>query len=275
MRRKLSSISLLGLAALSLIVAGCTGGTGTPNPDMPVDSSMPAPEPGRGTSSASGGTGGTGEPVYVNSIDLLTLESFPVQVNAVIRGSLPDPCVEIVQIKQRREGNSFTLTFITRRTGGLCPEVLQPFEEAVALDVYGLPAGTYTVLAGEVSSTFDLTIDNILADTTELPRQGQGGMITGHATVTGVEVVETQSYPPAVQINIRGYLPDPCTQISGISEQWEGNTIYLLVETSRPSDVMCAQVIVEFEQSYMLRNIPGRGTYTLVVNDVATQFTIR
>jgi hypothetical protein len=214
----------------------------------------------------------------VDSIDLLMLESFPVQVNAVIRGNLPDPCVEIVQVNPQREGNAFTLAFITRRTGEICPEVLQPFEETVPLDVYGLPAGTYTVTAGEVSATFDLTIDNILADTTEFPGQGagnQGEMITGLATVTGVEVLNTQSYPPAVQINIRGYLPDPCTQISRISERWEGNTIYLTVETSRPPDVMCAQVIAEFEQGYLLRNVPGRGTYTLVVNEVVTQFTIQ
>ncbi|HZJ35859.1 MAG TPA: hypothetical protein VFD29_04465, partial [Gillisia sp.] len=31
----------------------------------------------------------------VDEIDILILESFPVQINVIARGNLPDPCTEI------------------------------------------------------------------------------------------------------------------------------------------------------------------------------------
>jgi len=39
--------------------------------------------------------------------------------------------------------------------------VLAPFEEIIPLEVYGLPAGTYTVDVNGVQATFDLEVDNI------------------------------------------------------------------------------------------------------------------
>jgi len=39
--------------------------------------------------------------------------------------------------------------------------MLVPFEEIIPLEVYGLPAGTYTVNVNGVQGTFDLEVDNI------------------------------------------------------------------------------------------------------------------
>ncbi|MBU4226970.1 hypothetical protein KKA86_05315 [bacterium] len=99
----------------------------------------------------------------VEEIDILTLESFPVQIFVIASGYLPDPCTEIYQISQEREGNTFFITIKTYRSPGFCIQVLAPFEEVIPLDVYGLPAGTYTVDVNEVQGTFDLEIDNILS----------------------------------------------------------------------------------------------------------------
>jgi len=41
--------------------------------------------------------------------------------------------------------------------------VLAPFEETIPLEVYGLPAGTYTVEVNGAQGTFDLEMDNILS----------------------------------------------------------------------------------------------------------------
>ena len=100
----------------------------------------------------------------VNSLDILLLESFPLQVNAVIRGDLPDAgCTKIASVDQMREGNTFRLTLVTTTDPlALCAQVLTPFEQVVSLDVNGLPAGTYTVEAGGVQQTFTFDIDNSL-----------------------------------------------------------------------------------------------------------------
>lgn len=105
----------------------------------------------------------TASVAVVKSIEILLLESFPLQVNAVIRGDLPDAgCTKIASVDQVREGNTFRLTLVTTTDPlALCAQALTPFEEVVALDVNGLPAGTYTVQAGDVQQTFTFDVDNI------------------------------------------------------------------------------------------------------------------
>ena len=97
----------------------------------------------------------------VDEIDILILESFPVQINVIARGNLPDPCTEVSEVLQEREGDTFFITIKTYRSPGFCIQVLAPFEEIIPLEVYGLPAGTYTVDVNGVQATFNLEVDNI------------------------------------------------------------------------------------------------------------------
>jgi hypothetical protein len=93
----------------------------------------------------------------VKSIEILFLESFPLQVHAVIRGDLPDAgCTTIASVEQVREENTFKLTLVTTADPlALCAPAPTPFEEVVPLDVKNLPAGTYTVEAGGTEQTFE------------------------------------------------------------------------------------------------------------------------
>jgi hypothetical protein len=108
----------------------------------------------------------TGSVAVVKSIDLRILESFPLQVHAVIQGDLPDAgCTMIARVEQVREGNTFTLNLVTTTDPlALCAQALTPFEEVVPLEVVGLPAGVYTVSAGGAEETFEFTMDNILEE---------------------------------------------------------------------------------------------------------------
>jgi len=125
----------LSIALLWLVVSACANGA------SPVDESE----------------------VRVESIELLTLESFPVQIHAVLKGTLRDGCVQIDDVDVTREGNTFKLALVTSRLeNARCTDERQPFEQNVPLDVFGLPAGSYTVNAGDVSTTFELAVDNIL-----------------------------------------------------------------------------------------------------------------
>jgi len=99
----------------------------------------------------------------VDDIDIAILESFPVQINVIARGNLPDACTRIDDITVNREGNTFMVTITTLRpAGAVCAQVVTPFEEVVALDVVGLEAGTYTVNVNGITGTFQLQVDNIL-----------------------------------------------------------------------------------------------------------------
>lgn len=102
----------------------------------------------------------------VETVDVLIMESMPVQVAVEITGNLPDGCTTIDTIEATREGTTFTINIITRRDPlALCTEALVPFGERVSLDVVGLESGTYTVnVIGRdetVTQTFELAIDNV------------------------------------------------------------------------------------------------------------------
>ncbi|MGE4412198.1 MAG: hypothetical protein AB7E45_00700 [Candidatus Caldatribacteriota bacterium] len=85
----------------------------------------------------------------------------------MIDGYLPTPCYEITRIEQRREGNTFYVTVMMKDSGLVCIQVIEPYQEVVALDVYGLPAGNYQLNVNDVVGSFALDMDNILIDTEE------------------------------------------------------------------------------------------------------------
>jgi hypothetical protein len=98
----------------------------------------------------------------VESIEILILESFPVQVNVVAEGYVSDACTEIDEIARERQGNTFSVTITTARPAdAVCAQVITEFEEVISLDVLGLPAGTYTVDVNGVIGSFELEMDNV------------------------------------------------------------------------------------------------------------------
>jgi hypothetical protein len=255
---------LLLIAAVSL--AACSTPTGTPSgADEPVSSDDLPTEPPDDQEETSYEYG----TASVDSIDVLILESFPVQINVTARGQLPDGCTEIDEAQVQYEESHFAVTLTTRRpTDRMCTEALVPYEYTFPLEVRGLLAGEYTVDVNGAQGSFTLAIDNALPE-----EQSAGGeMLYDLAPVTGVEARFVAGKP---QIIIRGYLPDSCTEISAISDRLEGSTIVVTVETQRPADLMCTQIIMDFETTYTLTSAPGRGTYTIDVNSTAqTQLTI-
>ena len=111
-----------------------------------------------------------GEYIYgtavVENIDILTLESFPVQINVITKGYLPDGCTEIGDITKSKDGNTFVVNIETIRPADvMCTQAIVPYEEVIPLDVYGIKAGTYSVVVNDVHGSFELATDNSLPDT--------------------------------------------------------------------------------------------------------------
>ena len=169
MKKKL----LLTAMALTLLLASCAQPAASPTPTEVVPEPTATVEPTREPTAT---TEPTQEPTaveggvitkeaMVESIEILLLESFPIQVNVLARGNLPDSCTEISEITKERDGDTFRVAITTSRPADrMCAAMLVPFEEVIPLDVVGLPAGVHTVNVNGVSDTFEFTVDNVMSE---------------------------------------------------------------------------------------------------------------
>lgn len=107
-----------------------------------------------------------GQEAIVESLEVLLLSTTPLSAEAVVSGYLPDGCTELYEIDVEREDQDFNLTIVTRRPTGdvVCTMALEPFEETVDLDIEGLEAGTYTVIAQDEEAEFTLEVDNVFQE---------------------------------------------------------------------------------------------------------------
>jgi hypothetical protein len=145
------------IVLLMLALSGCNSGLNPfagdrANPDNDDASSMQTGDDGQ--------TVLIGNESTLQDIDLEFIEGTPIQVNAIVRGTVPDACTSIEQIIQQRAVDTLFLNVVTaRQTGGNCARQEAPFAEGLHLDLVGLPAGDYTVTAlgiNTVSSAFSI-----------------------------------------------------------------------------------------------------------------------
>lgn len=131
----------LGLSLIVLIgvlMAACASGPAAATPAPP---------------SATPAVGG--EPV-VQAVEINLLKSNPLQVEVVIRGTLPDRCSRIDAVQQHYEPTEFQITLVAARPDhSVCSAALIPFREAVRLEMSDKPAGTYSVVANGTAASFE------------------------------------------------------------------------------------------------------------------------
>lgn len=150
-KRRISFFLVLAMVA---VLAACS----IINPEEePAETPAPtetADEPGTTTGEAN-----------VESIEVLVLESFPVQVNVIASGVLPDGCTSLIDPTPRREGNTFVVNLATSRVDDeVCTQATVPFDKVIPLDVDGLAAGDYTVAVNGITDSFTLQMDNVPAE---------------------------------------------------------------------------------------------------------------
>lgn len=122
------------------------------SPIPPVQSTAPANPPAAAPAEGYG----YGEAI-VENLEVRLLESFPIRVQAVARGSLPDDCTAIDQAQVSRSGNTFQGRLTTRwPLNVMCAQALVPYEYIIPLDVTGLPPGDYTVVINGATAIFTL-----------------------------------------------------------------------------------------------------------------------
>lgn len=104
------------------------------------------------------------EMALIDKIDIIFLESFPLQIHVLVAGRLPDVCTSIQRHEVSNEGETFVIKIFTQRQNDVsCTQNQVPFEVVIPLDVYGLPAGKYLVSAYGVNDEFTFSQDNVPA----------------------------------------------------------------------------------------------------------------
>jgi inhibitor of cysteine peptidase len=96
-------------------------GTSTSVPPRP-----PASQPGEETFRS---------PTNITSVDVIVMESFPMQVSLHVTGEQPDGCDYPVIVEQRREGN-MVIVDVYREVplAVMCPMILLPYDDTIRLD---------------------------------------------------------------------------------------------------------------------------------------------
>jgi len=129
-----------------------------------------AQDPDRPVSDAPGGGGDAAQPyapqpgdsrltrgsVYLDAVDVLVAESYPVQIFVALRGSLPTPCHQLrAQINPPDTENRIVIdVYSVAEPDAICVQMLQGFEANLALGSF--PTGHYTVwVNGDQRGEFD------------------------------------------------------------------------------------------------------------------------
>ena len=152
------------LIILSLIFVLLTACAPTPSPDESV-TAVPSEFPVRTPSSPVSENPYAPQPsddkltrgsAFMNSADLLLMESFPIQVAMILRGNLPTPCHNLRVIINPPDGdnNIDVATYSVSDPSAICAQVLQSFDASIPLGSF--PTGHYTVsVNGERVGEFD------------------------------------------------------------------------------------------------------------------------
>ena len=215
-----------------------------------------------------------GQDATVESLEVILLESFPVQAKVKVIGYFPDGCTQLHEISVERQDMDFVMTLTTRRPDGdiACTEALVPFEEVVDLDIEGLDAGIYTVIAQDQEATFKLEVDNIQSRLSDDIKFSYGS----RAVVESMTLNVMESFPVQVSVTLTGYLPDGCTKMDEIITEREEDIFTVRIITRHPSgNVSCTMAIVPFNETVALEveGLPA-GEYTVHCSEISDTFTL-
>jgi hypothetical protein len=137
------------LLILAVLAAGCFQIRFGLGPDTPDDGDQT-------TTTRPPVPGGLRGAAYVDSVEILLLESWPVQVRALVKGSLPTPCHTLAWDRSGpdAEGRITLDVYSTADPGAVCIQVLEPFEQSI--DVGSFTTGSFALVVNGVEYPFTI-----------------------------------------------------------------------------------------------------------------------
>jgi inhibitor of cysteine peptidase len=109
------------------------------------------------------------------------------------------------------------------------------------------------------------------------PGQGQTPDQTAPSllTVSKVDVIIMESFPPQITAKVEGWLPDGCSEVGDITQQRNGFTIDVTITIRRLSTGACIAIAPQVSRSIRLNgSFAESGAYTVRVNGVEKSFTL-
>jgi len=147
------------LLIIPAVLVACTPAQANPSPDTTIvqdtatvqsDGLAPIYAPRAGDDALQRGN------AFLDSTDILTMESYPLQFAVLLKGNLPTPCNELRVVYNPPDAeNKIQLeVYSVADPNAVCTQMLQPFEQSVALGSF--PAGHYTIwVNGKQVGEFD------------------------------------------------------------------------------------------------------------------------
>lgn len=158
------------------------------------------------SSDPSGGASDPGgrieSPVYVDSTDILYLESWPVQVQLAVQGSVPTPCHQPAWDVQASDDGIAVTLWSEADADAVCTSVLAPFEVSIPLGSYETADLPVTLNGEEIGRVVvgDAIAPPVAGDSNQLARAGWSfGMCAGTCradlSLDGDDLILTGSDP--------------------------------------------------------------------------------
>lgn len=258
---------------IALICAGLLAGCGAEQAS--------APPPGSGLEPSA---------LTVDSLRLEVVESFPVQVIAVVEGTFPDTCSEIDGIdvgEMDADGVMLVTLSAARPADQVCAQAVTPFQQRFELPVQGLSAGTYTLNVNGLTESFELEADNTIpanglddlpggaaladcppgTDATQLFVSDDGGFC--FLFPVGYEVLEPSEMPntvvvqgPASEDEAGAESVAPSLVLSiwaeGVDQAVDAYVADLIAEAAETFDLERTQTTVDGLPAEVVSGLPGR-----------------
>ncbi len=99
--------------------------------------------------------------------------------------------------------------------------------------------------------------------------------IHGNATVENLEIQIIESNPVKVNVTVKGYRSDACTEFDKIVNKRENNIFHISITTIKSADVSCENLPYFFEQVIPIEtNGLNPGIYYVTVNGVNGSFEL-
>jgi hypothetical protein len=99
-------------------------------------------------------------------------------------------------------------------------------------------------------------------------READRAFTAGMARVAGIELQLVSVRPPRLRVDVRGSLPDACTEIDPVDTRVFGSRIEITLATRRPYGAKCLPAETPFERSIPLMLSDEVSSYLVDVNGV-------
>jgi hypothetical protein len=196
----------------------------------------------------------------MNASQVVVTASEPAQAEAVLSGTMPDPChnlrVVVTPADTRNTINIDLYSVVDPNT--MCITTVDTFNALIPLGSYS--SGEYTVnVNGQKLGTFQTVFS---------PQPVDNKLSRGDATVEldNSRISHSSIEAGSIDVVLKGYLPDPCSRLRIIMTPADPqNNINLEVYTVFDSRLACIMVIQPFNVIYPMGTFAA-GHYSVYVN---------